>query len=157
MLVLLALGCPSAPPGTDEAADTDIVLGDGRLSLERTTDVYDVVVLDAFSSDAIPVHLLTREAVTLYRSRLKDGGILLVHISNRYLDLTRVLAPLAADAGLAAYVRDYEPPSTDMVSDVISNAHWVVIVPDARTNSVIVRSENPERIARVQGAQPMLG
>ena len=122
----------------DCPARSTIVLGDGRLMLAQApAGSFDLILLDAFSSDAIPVHLLTREAVTLYRTRLKDGGILLVHISNRYLDLTRVLAPLAADAGLAAYVRDYEPPSTDKVSDAISNAHWVVIVPEGSARGII--------------------
>ncbi|HXY39667.1 MAG TPA: fused MFS/spermidine synthase, partial [Vicinamibacteria bacterium] len=73
-----------------------VVTGDGRLSLGREPErAYDLLVLDAFSSDAIPVHLLTREAFTLYRSRLAEGGALLVHLSNRHLDLAPVLGRLA--------------------------------------------------------------
>jgi hypothetical protein len=80
----------------------DVVLGDARLSLARATGQrYGLIVLDAFTSDAIPTHLLTREALALYRSRLRNGGVLAVHISNRYLDLEPVVAALAADAGLA--------------------------------------------------------
>jgi hypothetical protein len=122
----------------DCPARSAIVLGDGRLMLaEEPAGSFDLIVLDAFSSDAIPVHLLTREAVALYRSRLRPGGMVLIHISNRYLDLTRVLAPLAADAGLAAFVRDYEPPSSEKVSEVLSNAHWVVFVPEGAAKGII--------------------
>ena len=63
-------------------------LGDGRLVLERMRDArFDLLVLDAFSSDAIPAHLLTREAVTLYRKRLARDGVIAVHVSNNHLDL----------------------------------------------------------------------
>ena len=81
----------------------DIVLGDGRLSMEqRDSGPYDLIVLDAFSSDAIPVHLLTREAVALYLSRLRFDGMIAVHISNRYLHLERLLKATADDGGLVA-------------------------------------------------------
>ena len=74
-------------------AQVDIAMGDARLSLEsEEKQNFDVLVVDAFSSDAIPVHLLTREAMDLYFRHLKYGGILAVHISNRYLDLQPVLA-----------------------------------------------------------------
>jgi hypothetical protein len=87
----------------------DVVLGDARLSLSRAGGQrYGLIVLDAFTSDAIPTHLLTREALALYRSRLSDGGVLALHISNRYLDLEPVVAALAADAGMACRAqRDY--------------------------------------------------
>ena len=79
-----------------------IALGDGRQSLARQPPGrFGVVVLDAFASDAIPVHLITRQAIELYLSRLQPGGVLLFHISNRYLDLEPVLGNLARDRGLA--------------------------------------------------------
>lgn len=79
----------------------DVVLGDARLSLARAADRrYGLIVLDAFTSDAIPVHLLTREALALYRARLREGGVLAVHISNHYLDLEPVVARVARAAGL---------------------------------------------------------
>jgi hypothetical protein len=113
----------------DCPAKSEVVLGDGRILLARAPAAsLDLIVLDAFSSDAIPVHLLTREALALYRSRLKPGGLLLAHTSNRYLDLTQVLAPLARDAGLSAFVRTYEPPP-DSVSEAVSNAQWVLLAP----------------------------
>ena len=84
----------------------DVVLGDARLSLARSgTPTYVLLVLDAFSSDAIPVHLMTREALDLYLRHLDANGILAFHISNRHLDLQPVLAALAAEKGLAALVR----------------------------------------------------
>jgi hypothetical protein len=80
----------------------DVVLGDARLSLSRAVGQrYGLIVLDAFTSDAIPMHLLTREALALYRSRLRAGGVLALHISNYYVDLEPVVGRLARDAGLA--------------------------------------------------------
>jgi hypothetical protein len=77
-----------------------VVLGDARLTLGADTAArYDLVIVDVFSSDSVPVHMLTREALALYFARLKPGGIVLFHVSNRYLDLTPVVARLAADAG----------------------------------------------------------
>jgi hypothetical protein len=79
-----------------------IVLGDARLSLEkRTGPRFDLMVFDAFSSDAIPAHLLTREALRIYLKHLTEGGVIAFHISNKYLDLAPVLGDLADDAGLA--------------------------------------------------------
>ena len=70
----------------------DIVIGDARLTMTRETDgSFDLIVVDAFSSDAVPVHLMTAEAIRLYLSKVADDGIVLLHISNRYLDLETVL------------------------------------------------------------------
>jgi hypothetical protein len=88
---------------SDTRSSVDVVVGDARLSLERelrspqNRHLYDVLAIDAFSGDAIPVHLLTREAFALYRDGLRDDGILAVHVSNRYLDLTPVVRGLAAE------------------------------------------------------------
>jgi hypothetical protein len=83
--------------------DPRVILGDARLTLAGVPDGhYDVLVIDAFSSDSIPVHLLTREALTLYRRKLAPNGVILFHISNRYLDLAPVLAALADDARMPA-------------------------------------------------------
>ena len=77
--------------------------GDARLTLEASTDRYDLIVLDAFSSDAIPVHLLTREAFAGYLSKLTPHGVIVAHISNRHLDLAPVLANIAQSRGLVAF------------------------------------------------------
>ncbi|MBI5769454.1 MAG: fused MFS/spermidine synthase [Verrucomicrobia bacterium] len=91
----------------DAPARPRIVLGDARRTLATEPDAaFDVLVLDAYSSDAIPVHLVTREALALYRRTLAPGGVLAFHISNRHLDLEPVFAALAADAGLASLTRD---------------------------------------------------
>jgi hypothetical protein len=77
-----------------------VILGDARLTLRDLPDgAYDVIVLDAFSSDSIPLHLLTREALALYRRKLAPNGVMLFHISNQYLDLAPVVAALAQDIG----------------------------------------------------------
>jgi hypothetical protein len=89
------------------AKKLEVVLGDGRLRLQETPDGHcALIVLDAFSSDSIPVHLLTREALQLYKSKLTKDGVLAFHISNRYLDLQPVLAALARDGNLACRFRD---------------------------------------------------
>jgi hypothetical protein len=90
----------------DSDARIDIVEGDGRLSLSRVpAGRHDLIVIDAFSSDAIPVHLLTREAVATYRAALVDGGVIAFHVSNNYFDLVPVVSRLAADAGMDVLVR----------------------------------------------------
>jgi spermidine synthase len=91
----------------DCAPDAGILLGDARLSLVSAPDrAYDLIVLDAYSSDSIPVHLITREALALYVRKLAPGGVLAFHISNLYLDLKPALGNLAADAGMAGISRD---------------------------------------------------
>jgi hypothetical protein len=111
----------------DSPAKIDLVAGDARLTLARApAKHYGVIVIDAFSSDAIPLHLLTREALAVYRSRLADDGVLLFHISNRYVDLAPVLGDLAGDAGLLAQVRQ------DLTGDVATGklpSHWVLLTP----------------------------
>lgn len=79
-----------------------VVTGDGRLSLERAEGAsYDALVLDAFNSGSVPIHMLTKEAFEIYLRRLKPDGVILLHVSNRYLDLRPVLAATARDLGLA--------------------------------------------------------
>jgi hypothetical protein len=99
----------------DECGGTArIALGDARLTLQQVPDGrYDVLVIDAFSSDSIPVHLLTREALALYHKKLATAGVILFHISNRYLELAPVIAALAADAGAPARHLHYRPAGPD--------------------------------------------
>jgi hypothetical protein len=90
----------------DAPARVRIVLGDGRLSLAEAPDhYYDLIVLDAFTSDAIPTHLLTSEAFSVYRRKLSDNGVIAWHLSNRYLNLEPVLARLIRDTGVAGLIR----------------------------------------------------
>lgn len=91
----------------DSAAEVRVVLGDARLSLASARDGhFDLMILDAYSSDALPVHLVTREALALYLKKLGPGGLLAFNISNLHLNLRPVFANLAHDAGLASFVRD---------------------------------------------------
>jgi hypothetical protein len=81
---------------TDTPAQIEVILGDGRLSLEREPpQQFDLLALDAFSSDAIPVHLLTKEAFAIYRKHVRPNGLFAIHISNRHLNLKPVVAGLA--------------------------------------------------------------
>jgi spermidine synthase len=108
----------------------NIILGDGRQGLSRTPDrSFDLIALDAFSSDAIPMHMLTREALAIYMHKLAPGGIVMVHISNRYLDLEPVVANLTVDAGLSALVQDYEP-SSEATTAGGWRSTWVAVARD---------------------------
>jgi len=104
-----------------------VVLGDGRLSLERgPAHRFDLLILDAFSSDAIPVHLVTREAFLSYVRALKPHGAIALHITNRYFDLAPIIARIAPEAGLVAYDWDFKPPPrTDFA--ILSVSHWIVL------------------------------
>lgn len=83
--------------------DADIVLGDGRLTLDDEPEsAFDILLIDAFSSDSVPAHLMTREAVALYLSRLKEDGVVLMHVSNRYMALETVVARIAGELGVPA-------------------------------------------------------
>ena len=116
------------------------VLGDGRLELARAKDErYDLIVLDAFSSDAIPVHLLTREALAVYRDRLALRGVIAVHISNRHIDLVPVLDALARAETPPMAVRfatDPTPPDELRQQGKVSS-QWAVLARDAADLRVI--------------------
>ena len=84
-----------------------VVVGDARLRLAEASDGrYAILIVDAFSSDAIPIHLLTREALALYRRKSAPHGWIVLHVSSQHLDLMPIVAGLAADAGALAYARD---------------------------------------------------
>ena len=94
--------------------------------------MHDVIVLDAFSSDSIPIHLLTREAVELYLSRLNADGILAIHISNNHLDLRPVVAGVMRDLGLTGRVEFQHEPGRTSTSGRYGS-HWAVL---ARSEAV---------------------
>ena len=103
-----------------------VVLGDARVSLNRVPEhAYDLLVLDAFSSDSIPMHLMTREALSLYLSRLAPDGVLVMHISNRHLRLAPVVARLAASQGLVA-MQQIELMGPGWPEGK-SESHWIVM------------------------------
>jgi SAM-dependent methyltransferase len=115
----------------DSAATVEIVMGDARLSLEHEKDQqFDVLVLDAFNSDSIPVHLLTREAFEVYRRHLKPDGVIAVHISNRSVDLEPVLMLVARHFGYAAARIDDSPENlVDDPAAVLagSDSNWILL------------------------------
>jgi hypothetical protein len=104
------------------------VVGDGRIALQSAGTRYDLIVLDAFSSGTIPLHLMTHEAFELYLARLAPGGALLFHITNRHLDLATVLAAQARDFGLAAVEWVDVRPDEDVERGIFPS-HWVLLAP----------------------------
>jgi hypothetical protein len=100
----------------ERGARLNVVLGDGRLKLAQSQDQYGLLFLDAFSSDSVPLHLLTRQALQLYLKHLEDHGILIFNVTNGYLHLSPVLAKLADDAGLVCFEQ------TDMASTAFTEA-----------------------------------
>jgi precorrin-6B methylase 2 len=87
------------------APNLPVVLGDARLTMAKEPDgAYDLIVVDASSSDAIPVHLATREAMAIYKAKLAPQGVVLMHISNRHLELESVVVGIAAANGLKTWV-----------------------------------------------------
>src|ERR1700720_4300700 len=113
----------------DSPARIDVVLGDARLSLENETpQQFDVLAVDAFSGDAIPVHLLTREAFAVYLRHLKPDGILAVHTSNTYLNLPPVVQLLAEEAGCNARLITNE----DNHRKLIDSSDWVLVTRNRR-------------------------
>jgi spermidine synthase len=133
------------------AVKPKVVIGDARLTMAREPDrKYSLIVLDAFSSDAIPVHLLTREALATYRRILNDDGILLVHISNRRLDLEPVVGALARDAHMYALIGKRDSPD-DRSRTYEYGSDWVVL--SKREADLVPLAGNPRWKAVRAGSQ----
>ncbi|HKG91158.1 MAG TPA: fused MFS/spermidine synthase [Gemmatimonadaceae bacterium] len=112
--------------------DVRIALGDARLRLADAPDgTYDLILLDAFTSDAIPVHLITREALALYLAKLAPGGAVAFHISNRHLDLEPVVTELARDARVAGVSGEEHELTTAQSAMFKTTSAWVVLSRDA--------------------------
>jgi hypothetical protein len=132
----------------------EIVLGDGRLTLAQAPDAsYNLIVLDAYSSDAIPTHLVTREALAIYRAKLAPGGVLVFNISNRYLDLKPVLAQLFADSGMVGASQLDVELSAEEDKEGKSPSEWVIaarsptdyqqLIDPARWTPLVAQSGDP--------------
>jgi hypothetical protein len=106
-----------------------VVLGDGRLSIAKAPDHgFDLIALDAFNSESVPVHLLTREALAIYERKLSAHGLIVFNVTNHFVDLHTVLANLAGDAGMVAYERD------DLKAGRANGrapSRWIVLARDA--------------------------
>src|SRR6266545_595676 len=134
----------------------DVVLGDARVSLTRSPERrYDLVVLNAFSSDAIPVHLLTKEAVELYRSRLEDGGVLAFHISNRFIDLEPVLGDVARATGMTCVGRfDHAPPLREPLATSRISSIWVALARRPADLGAVASDPNWQPCSHGRGSRP---
>jgi hypothetical protein len=123
----------------DCAPRTNIVIGDARVSLGAAADgEFDLIVLDAFSSDAIPAHLITREAIQLYMNKLAPEGVVAIHISNRYLDLRPVIIALANDAKLAGALGE-RAPDDEGRARLYYGSRWMVLARNAGILSELVK------------------
>jgi spermidine synthase len=129
---------------SDCAGDAPIVLGDARIRLaEEPANSIDVLAVDAFSSDAVPMHLLTHEALAIYGRAVQPDGIVLFHISNRYLDLEPVIADLAQRGGWNARILQYEPSTVEEVRALATTSVWIAM---SRNPAVL------ERVVQESGA-----
>lgn len=139
----------------DSPAALRVVLGDARLTLAAAPEgAFGILVLDAFSSDAIPVHLVSREALALYQRKLAPRGLLACHISNLHLDLEPVFARLAADARLACLVRDDTVVSPAEAAAGKSPSLWLVMARHADDLAELTR-DSRWRAARDDSARPV--
>jgi hypothetical protein len=121
--------------------DAQIRLGDARLLIERAPAAStDLLVLDAFSSDSVPMHLLTREAFADYRRILSPNGLLMVHISNRYLDLKPVVAAAARSGGWTAALRRYRADAAGVGRNE-TGSDWVALSQNPATVGQVVKGE----------------
>ena len=125
-----------------------IRMGDARLSLHReASGDLDLLALDAFSSDSVPMHLMTREAFATYARVLGPRGLLLVHISNRFLDLEPVVAAVAGDGGWHAAQFDYRPSTLNVEA---SSSIWVALSRDRAVLTELTANEVGWRPLRVR-------
>ncbi|WP_310496487.1 fused MFS/spermidine synthase, partial [Sandarakinorhabdus sp.] len=110
------------------APDMKIAIGDARLTLaNQPRGAFNLLAVDAFSSDAIPLHLVTREAFAVYGRTLADDGVLLIHISNRFLNLEPVIAAIAKDGGWQARARTYSPVGAQPRGQMFAQSTWIVL------------------------------
>jgi hypothetical protein len=115
---------------TSCAPDVPIVLGDARLTLAREPDgQYDLIIIDAYSSDSIPIHLATREAMAVYKAKLAPHGVIAMHVSNHHLELASVVTGIAAANGLKTWFYDGAEDDDDDDAYIFSSA---VVVAAAR-------------------------
>lgn len=119
---------------SDSAARIEHVLGDARLAMEREPPQnYDVLVIDAFSSDSIPVHLITSEALAVYARHTKPGGVIAFHVTNRFLDLAPVVKSIADEHGLHAALISDDAEESDL-----ARTDWVLVT---RNKALLERPE----------------
>lgn len=124
-----------------------IIEGDARISIAQEKEAFDLLVVDAFTSDAIPIHLLTKQAFDLYWSHLKPGGVVFIHISNRYLDIARVLKAIADDRGMELKVAIDKDISQDKFKQP---SRWAIM----GSHSAIEEFSLPPRWQKIEEKNP---
>ncbi len=138
---------------SDTAAEVSVAIGDARLVLEREQDNrFDVLVIDAFSSDAIPVHLMTREAMQVYARHLAPYGVIAFHVTNRYLELPPVVELIAQEAGFRVALVADEPQGDGRVLTAFSD--WVLV---SRNEQLLMSRSVREKqyvIDKIAGLKP---
>jgi len=134
----------------DCAPDAKVSIGDARLDIEKLpSDSFDTLVIDAFSSDSIPLHLLTSEAMASYERVLAPHGLLVFHMTNRYFDLEPVLAALARDRGLHARLRVDDQPA----GSLRSSSEWVLLSRDPKVLDAVARSRPNAPLRALHGGK----
>ena len=123
-------------------ANVEVIIGDGRVTLQKELDngdanAFDVLVVDAFSGDSVPAHLLTVEAFDLYFSHLKASGVLAIHVSNSHLDLTALVKGLAANRDYSALYFKTEATDTE-----VTQTEWVIVT----NNQSFIRNTKVKRL-----------
>jgi len=135
----------------DSPATVDVVLGDGRLSLEREpSQHFDVLAMDAFSGDSIPMHLLTREAMAIYLRHLTPGGVLAFQATNRFIDIGPVVASLAEEHGLTAVLISDTPQHTEGANYWLSATDQILVT----SNRALLEAPQIRDVAQVLAAPP---
>jgi spermidine synthase len=132
-------------------ANCDVVIGDGRLSIEKSQPAsFDLLMLDAFNSDSIPAHLVSREAVKMYLTKLKSNGLLMFHVSNRYMDVESLVSAVVTDANLVALVRHDDELQTPLKA----RSHFVVAASNGDALGALKSDENWEKVGKPEGIEP---
>ncbi len=135
----------------DSEAQTDVILGDGRLSLEREpAQNYDLLAIDAFSGDSIPMHLVTREAMATYVRHLKPDGVIVFQATNRFVNIAPVVARLAAEFGMTAVLVSDSPESTEGADYWISGTDQIIVT----RNKQILNAEPIRSVADLLPPDP---
>lgn len=131
-----------------------MVLGDARLRLPAAASRgYGLIMADAFSSDAVPIHLITREALALYRSKLREDGILAFNVSNSYVALEPVLGNLARDARMACVAQEDGRSGKDGVAETDAS-DWVVMARHTRDLRAVASDPRWQDCRRSPGSAP---
>ncbi|MGM0556083.1 MAG: spermidine synthase [Myxococcota bacterium] len=133
----------------DSPGKVEVEVGDGRILVDRAPEGhFGLLIVDAFSSDSIPIHLATREAIAMYVDRLRDDGILLFHISNKFVDLAPALANITDELGYVAYQNWHEATEADFdhPDASVATSVWIAIAPDRDAATPLTRRGDWDRL-----------